>query len=101
MTYTKDPIERRRFLKDSAALLGATAIVASPWQRAFAAEFPEQNMSVVVPTREGGGASRNLLSFTSVWKKYLKTNFEPGYFPGASGRVGYEVYMGKKQANWS
>ncbi len=33
---------------------------------------------------------------TNVWKKHLKTNFQPGFYPGASGRVGYEVYMGKK-----
>jgi tripartite-type tricarboxylate transporter receptor subunit TctC len=34
-------------------------------------------------------------AFNAVWKKYLGTNFEPSFYPGASGRVGYEVYMGK------
>ena len=62
-----------------------------------AAEYPDRNISVVVPTREGGGADRNLRAFTEVWKKYLKANFEPGFFPGASGRVGYEIYMGKHE----
>jgi tripartite-type tricarboxylate transporter receptor subunit TctC len=65
----------------------------------FAQSFPSRNIDVVVPTREGGGADRNLRAFTGVWTKYLKTNFEPGFFPGAAGRVGYEVYMGKREAN--
>lgn len=87
---------RRTFLKSTLAA-GAAAAALDPFGRAFAA-FPEQNIDVVIPTREGGGADRNFRAFTSVWKKYLPTNFEPGFYPGASGRVGYEVYMGKKEA---
>jgi tripartite-type tricarboxylate transporter receptor subunit TctC len=64
-----------------------------PLRPAFAA-FPERNINVFVPTREGGGADRNLRAFTGVWKKYLDTNFEAQFFPGAAGRVGYEKYMG-------
>jgi putative tricarboxylic transport membrane protein len=30
-----------------------------------------------------------------VWKKHLNADFEPGFYPGAAGRVGYETYMGK------
>ena len=99
MKIYKGPVDRREFLKDSASVLGTAAVLATPFSSAFAAKYPERNIGVVVPTREGGGASRNLLAFTSVWKKYLNTNFEPGYFPGASGRVGYEVFMGKKEAD--
>ena len=87
-------VSRRSLLKAgaAAAVLGSGASLAS---RAFAAGYPERNIDVIVPTREGGGADRNLRAFTAIWKKYLDTNFEPGFFPGASGRVGYEVYMGK------
>ena len=87
-------VSRRSLLKAgaAAAVLGSVAGISS---RAFAAGYPERNIDVIVPTREGGGADRNLRAFTAVWKKYLDTNFEPGFFPGASGRVGYEVYMGK------
>ena len=87
-------ISRRSLLQAgaAAAVLGSSASLAS---RAFAAGYPERNIDVIVPTREGGGADRNLRAFTAVWKKYLDTNFEPGFYPGASGRVGYEVYMGK------
>ncbi|NIA69203.1 hypothetical protein HBA54_11440 [Pelagibius litoralis] len=87
-------VSRRSLLKfgAAAAVLGGSASVVS---RAFAAGFPERNIDIVVPTREGGGADRNLRAFTAVWKKHLDTNFEPGFYPGASGRVGYEVYMGK------
>lgn len=78
----------------SATLAGA-AIVAGRSPLASGAGYPDRNIDVIVPTREGGGADRNLRAFTSVWKNYLDTNFEPGFYPGASGRVGYEVYMGK------
>ena len=87
-------LSRRSLLKAgaAAAVVGSSASLAS---RAFAAGYPERNIDVIVPTREGGGADRNLRAFTAVWKKYLDTNFEPGFYPGASGQVGYEVYMGK------
>lgn len=84
---------RRDFLVGSTALgavLGAGVFPGT----AFAA-YPDRNIDVIVPTREGGGADRNLRAFTSVWKNYLKTKFEAGFYPGASGRVGYEIYMGK------
>ena len=75
------------------------ALTALPFGSAFAAGFPERNIKVFVPTREGGGADRNLRAFTGVWKKYLNTNFEPSFYPGAAGRVGYETYMGKAAAD--
>lgn len=88
-------VTRRNFLTGSAALAGAAFGAGSLSRPAFSATYPERNIDVIVPTREGGGADRNLRAFTSIWKKHLDTNFEPGFFPGASGRVGYEVYMGK------
>lgn len=89
-------VSRRSLLKVGAAgaVLASSQGLMSP---AFAAGYPEGNIDVIVPTREGGGADRNLRAFTAIWKKYLDTNFEPGFYPGASGRVGYEVYMGKYQ----
>ena len=78
-------ISRRRLLRSGAA--AAVVTIASPYL-ARAAEYPSQNIDVIIPTREGGGADRNFRAFTSVWKKYLNTNFEPGFYPGASGRVG-------------
>lgn len=87
---------RRTFLKGSAAALGAGAVSGLPFSGAFGAAFPDHPLAVVVPTAEGGGADRNLRAVTTVWPKYLPgAAFEMGYFPGASGRVGYEVYMGK------
>ena len=85
------PTDRRAFLKGSVA---AGAAAALPLGSAFGAGFPERNIQVYVPTREGGGADRNLRAFTGVWKKYLGVNFEGAYYPGAAGRVGYEKYMG-------
>ncbi|MFQ5764553.1 MAG: hypothetical protein ACE5GT_06465, partial [Rhodospirillales bacterium] len=100
MSKSSEP-SRRVFLRSAAATAGVAAVASGPFgplfSPAFAAAFPTRNINVVVPTREGGGADRNLRAFTGVWKKYLKTNFEAGFFPGASGRVGYEVYMGKRE----
>ena len=92
--FSISSLSRRSLLKAgaAAAVLGSGASLAS---RALAAGYPDRNIDVIVPTRDGGGADRNLRAFTAVWKKYLDTNFEPGFYPGASGRVGYEVYMGK------
>ncbi|MEL0032783.1 MAG: tripartite tricarboxylate transporter substrate-binding protein [Paracoccaceae bacterium] len=85
-------INRRRFLQTSAAV-GSVAL-ATP-NVLQAAGYPDGNIEVYIPTREGGGADRNFRAFSSVWKTKLGTEFEPGFYPGASGRVGYELYMGK------
>ncbi len=85
-------LDRRGVLKAGAA----AALMLSAPSIARGAGYPERNIKVIIPTREGGGADRNFRAFTSVWKDKLGTEFEPGFFPGASGRVGYEVYMGKE-----
>ena len=90
-----DDFSRRRFLKGTGTMAGAGALSLLPLQIAFAAAFPERNIKVYVPTREGGGADAHLRSFSTIWKNYLKTNFEVSFYPGAAGRVGYETYMGK------
>lgn len=87
-------LNRRDVLKSSLAAAGMAITAGFPFSSAFAAKFPEQNIKVYVPTREGGGADRLLRAVTSVWKNHLGVNFEPSFFPGAAGRVGYEKYMG-------
>jgi putative tricarboxylic transport membrane protein len=82
---------RRTFLQSSAAL-GAVAATTTPMD-AFGATYPSRDLHIMVPTREGGLADRNLRLFTGVWKNYLKVNFESSYYPGAGGRVGYQKYM--------
>ena len=88
----------RRTLLQTALAGGAAMATLDPFTRALAA-YPENNIDVAIPTRAGGGADRLFRAVTTVWKKYLHTNFQPGFYPGASGRVGYEVYMGKKEPN--
>jgi putative tricarboxylic transport membrane protein len=85
----------RRMLLQSTLAAGAAMAALDPFTRALAA-YPENNIDVVIPTRAGGGADQLFRAVTSVWKKYLKTNFQPGFYPGASGRVGYEIYMARK-----
>ncbi len=88
------PIGRRALLQGGVAAVGGAALGVSPLRRAFADTFPSANLKVMVATREGGGADRNLRAFWSVWKKYLKTEMEASFYPGGAGRVGYEKYMG-------
>ena len=96
--FDKD-FDRRAMLGGSAAVLGAAAVSTLPFGNAFAAGYPDGPISVTVPTRAGGGADRNLRAFTAIWKKYLNATFKPDFKPGASGRVGYEFFMGKKAAD--
>ncbi len=88
---------RRSFLSGSAAVAGAGVLSASPLTKAWAAPFPERNISILIPTGEGGGADRDARMFDKVWRKYLNTNFEYSYYPGAAGQVGYEFYAAKSE----
>lgn len=90
----KRPTHRRRFLKKATAL-GAMGLAAPLPRSLFAQQFPERTIQVYIPTRAGGGADRNFRDFSGVWKNHLDGEFEPLFFPGAAGRVGYETYMGK------
>ncbi len=87
-------LSRRDILRSSIAIAGAAAATTFPFSSAFAAKFPDRNLKVYIPTRAGGGADRLNRAVTGVWKKHLGANFEASFFPGASGRVGYEKYMG-------
>ena len=90
----KPMITRRTLLGTGAA--AATMTLATPGLLR-ASTFPERNFNVYIPTAEGGGADRNFRAFSSVWKTRLGVEFEPSFYPGASGRVGYEIYMGKAE----
>ena len=94
MNHSQGLLDRRTMLRGSAAAFGGAALASSPLAGAFADKFPSKPLEVMVATREGGGADRNLRAFWSVWKKYLPTTMEAGFFPGAAGRVGYQKYMG-------
>jgi len=93
-------INRRQFLRHSGATAGVAAAVLTFGGKAFAQQgFPTHPMQAVIPTGEGGGVDRIARAFTSVWKDHLGANFEFSYFPGASGQVGYEMYMGRRDVN--
>jgi len=87
-------LSRRRFLQTTAALAGAAGFSVGPMSAAFGQNFPDRNFNIYVPTREGGGADRNLRAFTGVWNTITGVEIEGAYYPGAAGRVGYEKYMG-------
>ena len=84
-------ITRRRLLAGmaAAASLGPCAVLGQA--------FPSRNMRVVIPTGQGGGADRLARVFDDFWGPLLKTKFEYGFFPGAAGQVGYEVFIQKRE----
>jgi tripartite-type tricarboxylate transporter receptor subunit TctC len=77
-------------------LLAAGAAVTLPLG-AWGQAFPSRNMRVVIPTGQGGGADRLARVFDDFWGALLKTKFEYGFFAGAAGQVGYEVYLHKRE----
>lgn len=94
MNDSQGLLDRRTMLRGSAAAFGGAALASSPLASAFADKFPSKPLEVMVATREGGGADRNLRAFWSVWKKYLPTTMEASFYPSAAGRVAYQKYMG-------
>ncbi|MAQ07629.1 MAG: hypothetical protein CMN50_08045 [SAR116 cluster bacterium] len=87
-------IKRRQFLHYTSALAAGSLMSTLP-SFAFGSNFPSRKMQAYIPTRAGGGADRNFRAFSGVWSKHLGIKFEPKFYPGASGRVGYETYMKK------
>jgi tripartite-type tricarboxylate transporter receptor subunit TctC len=82
---------RRRFVA------GAGAALALGPLRARGQAYPSKNIRVVIPTGQGGGADRLARTFDDFWGPLLKTNFEYGFFPGAAGQVGYELFVSKRE----
>ncbi len=67
-----------------AFLFGGTAV---SW-----ASYPSKNISVIVPTGEGGAMDRVVVrAVTNVWKDYIGVNFQVPFI-GASGEVGYMLF---------
>ena len=90
-------LTRRRFLTGTAATMAGASAVLSPFG-ARAAQFPDRNIAVVGPTRDGGNGSRVIRGFTKIWRKHLNNvKFELEFYPGASGQVGYQFYLQKKK----
>ena len=56
------------------------------------AEYPSKNISVIVPTGEGGAMDRVVRAVTNVWKDYIGVNFQSTFHAGASGEVGYMLF---------
>ena len=94
MYDSKKLLDRRAFLAMTTAA-GVGGSMMGWGGSAMAANFPDRAMRGFIPTRAGGGADRNFRAFTGVWSKHLGQEFEPSFFPGAAGRVGYETYMAK------
>jgi len=65
---TNITIKRRSFLKTGAAAGGL--MLSSGLSSPALAAYPDRNIDVIIPTREGGGADRLFRAFTSVWKNY-------------------------------
>lgn len=73
---------RRRILQGLA--LGALPL---PWQ-AFANDYPNKPIEIIVPASAGGGTDTLARLFAEVAKKYLPQPFVVNNKPGASGMIG-------------
>lgn len=96
------PLSRRSFLGRTTAiagLVGAGSLFGT--RAAFAQDYPSQNLNIIIPTGEGGGADRDARAFARVWSDHLPTNFEFSYYPGAAGQVGYEFFMQRQPDAYS
>ncbi len=71
-------------------LVGIAGISASGVEEG---EYPNRNIRLIIPTGEGGSADRVAQAVTNVWREYLGVEFERSFHPGASGQVGYEIFM--------
>ena len=85
-------VSRRRLIAGAGA-----AIALGHLPRVAAQAFPSKNMRVVIPTGQGGGAERLARVFDDFWGPLLKTNFEYGFYAGAAGQVGYELFIHKRE----
>ena len=86
-------IPRRQFIGG----LATTALAAAtPFGAASAQTYPNRRFSVVIPTGQGGGAERIARPFDAAWGPMLKTQFEYTFHPGASGQIGYELYVKRR-----
>lgn len=65
----------RHFFKLSVLGLVMGLLVFNPWGEAIAEDFPSGTITFVSPTRAGGGNDRLLRAFSSIWKKYIKADF--------------------------
>jgi len=97
MTIQGPRLSRRALLSGVAGAAGLAGLHTLGLRTARAADYPEHNLNIVVPTAAGGGADRDVRSFNKVWSKYIGANFTYDFFPGAAGQVGYEVYLGKRE----
>ncbi|MCJ8145034.1 hypothetical protein MKI84_19095 [Ancylobacter sp. A5.8] len=91
-------LNRRHLLLAGAGAFAGS--LAGPFSTgARAAGYPDRPIQVLIPTGEGGGVDQASRAFNRVWSKYIGQNFEYSYFPGASGQVGYEVFVSKREPN--
>ena len=80
--------------------LGGLALAGAAVAPAAAQSFPQRNFRVLIPTGQGGGADRLARSFDDGWTKHLGGRaFEYEFFPGASGQVGYELFVQRRDAD--
>ena len=75
---TKNSVKRRTFIKGGLAT--GSLMLGGGLAMPALASYPDRNIDVIIPTREGGGADRLFRAFTSLWKNHMNTNFEPGFF---------------------
>ena len=94
MSSNRIVMPRRSFVGGLAASAGLAAT--APFNGASAQSYPNRRISVIIPTGQGGGAERIARPFDMAWGPLLKTQFEYTFHPGASGQIGYELFVKRR-----
>ncbi len=94
MSHAPIAMPRRAFCNGLVATAGLMAT--APFNGAAAQTYPNRRISVVIPTGQGGGAERIARPFDAAWGPMLKTQFEYSFYPGASGQIGYELFVKRR-----
>ena len=97
MSSNRIAMPRRRFVGGLAA--SAALAATAPFGGASAQTYPSRRMSVIIPTGQGGGAERIARPFDMAWGPMLKTQFEYTFHPGASGQIGYELFIKRRPSD--
>lgn len=94
MSKNEASISRRTFC----AGVAAAGLSAHPFSGALAqASYPSRTFRVVIPTGQGGGAERLARAFDDAWSKSLGQQFEYSFHAGASGQIGYELFVKRRE----
>jgi tripartite-type tricarboxylate transporter receptor subunit TctC len=84
----------RGFSPSFFSVAGALAVIVFCPDHAWSQQWPPAQMQMVIPHEVGSSQNQTTRAFGEAWEKQLGTRFVYDNRTGASGRVGYEFFLG-------